>query len=224
MFNRLKYATRTAHDWFSEARVAWLGAAGLLAIVSIVFLLPHNVIPSALERSIRILGTSVEGVGILCVAVGLSKIRSQFGLAPVYRSIVAYFARAVKIFKRQGGATIRFESAVGIAVSEGSALALANPKGTLEERIKRLEKKVEEVQIEISDQNAKFIGELKKLQSGVDAEAKARIKSDEAVRQMLTESMTGDFQLELVGLIYVCVGLFLANLSQEISSWLVRSI
>jgi hypothetical protein len=216
MLNRIRYAFRTAFVWLAEGKASWLS----ILCLALLGLAAYEIHIGSVEQRIRFLGTLTEFFGINCVAIGLTKIRRQFGLAPIRREVMAYFVRPAKIFRKQPGVNIVVNASLGISTSLGTAVVYAKQTGSVEERLGRLEELLENVRIETNEQNAALTGDIRKLKSTADEEAKARRVADEAGAQILIETMTGDVQLELVGLGYLCAGLFLSNLSQEIAKWL----
>lgn len=59
------------------------------------------------------------------------------------------------------------------------------------------------------------------LQADLEKEAAARRTGDEGVHKKLEEGMIGDSPLEVAGVSYLFIGLFMTNLSAEVAKLLV---
>lgn len=216
--DRLSYMKSMLAAWIEEGGVAWTGAVVLLALITV----PHLLRIGALEPRFRWQGMAIQLIGIFCVVIGLGKVRKDFLLPSISRGTLDYFVRSAKIFRKRPAVNIFANAGLGSVTSVGTAVVFANPGGSVEERIERLQKEVGVLRSDLNTYDGETKREFANLRTDALTERQARKLGDESGANVLTKTITGDVQLQLVGLFYLVVGVILSSIPQELAGWLPR--
>jgi outer membrane murein-binding lipoprotein Lpp len=110
----------------------------------------------------------------------------------------------------------------GAAAMAGVGTVVVSTSKTTEERIAQLEKQVSELQANFGTLDQKVDQQKQELRAEIDREASARQAGDQGIGKKVEEGMIGDSALEVAGIVYVCLGLIMAHLSDEVAqvlSW-----
>jgi outer membrane murein-binding lipoprotein Lpp len=192
----------------------------LTAVIFVAFYL----LPAEFPNRVRWAGTILEFMGVAAVWISIERVRSLFGKPSVFRSGLMWLGELRFIFLHHR--TVNLEG-VGLAAGIGSAVAVAlqvhrAPKST-EERVDQLEKDMQELRANIGKVDQKVDQQKQELRAEIEKEAAARLAGEQGVSKKLEEGVIGDSPLELAGVVYVCLGLVMAHLSDEVArvlSWL----
>jgi outer membrane murein-binding lipoprotein Lpp len=88
---------------------------------------------------------------------------------------------------------------------------------SMEERVEQLEKEMKDLQANLGKLEQKVDQQKQELRTEIDREAAARQAGDQGVSKQVEEGMIGDSAWEVAGIVYVCLGLIMAHLSEEVA-------
>jgi len=181
--------------------------AVVICLVSLFFyLLPLN-----LETRVRWAGIIFELVGIGVVAWGLSDMSAFFGGRSFPKWLGSFFVKEPPrhIFLEAEGASYAFSGAAARVAVTG--LTPEQKVAQLEERCDGLEDEVEVLR----KADKKLKGEF---EQSIADEGKARRAGDKQLEHQLKQSMVGTLSLDVTGLMFLVLGVFLANGSQDFAA------
>lgn len=201
---------------FLEPGRVWATMIGI-ALPFVVFCL----IFSDWEHRVRWTGLALQLLGIATVAIGLSETRKLFGRPSLLDAGREWFKRRPKI--RQD---VRVPITGVMATAEAGDFLSANgtvhpaPNTPLEERVQRLEGKVNELSRKASENEMALEEEKRSRATALADERYARGAGDEKVKRQLEEACVGGLYLETMGLVWLVVGVILATASVDVDKWL----
>jgi hypothetical protein len=212
----IKRGASEAHRWVLGGNTVWLVLL-LAAAIFIVFYL----MPFALDKRVRWAGTLIELIGVTAVWISIERARFLFGKSSVFRGALTWLGEVRFIFIRRPTVNLSASAFLGLGTSIATAVVRAHcqPK-TAEERIDQLEKEMKGLRDSFEKVKQKIDQQKQELQAQIDREAAARQAADQGVSKKVEEGLIGDSPLELAGVFYVCLGLLMAHLSEEVAHFL----
>lgn len=214
----VKRGVSEAYRWVRGGDTLWL-AVILTAVIFIAFYL----LPFALDKRVRWAGTLIEFIGVTAVWISIERARSLFGKSSVFRGALIWLGEVRFIFIRRPTVNLSASAFLGAGALVGVAEVRAHsqPK-TTEERVDQLEKEMRGLRDSLGKVGQKVDQQKQELQAQIDGEVAAREAGDQGVSKKVEEGLIGDSALELAGVVYVCLGLLMAHLSEEVAhllSW-----
>ena len=109
-------------------------------------------------------------------------------------------------------------SASGMVVSGGRAtLSIkAGPNSTLERRVQILEEELERVRDHMAAEHHDLVVKIDKIEASVATERNERTQGQDALQRKVADLAVGGLHLELVGLVWLFVGVALSTLPERI--------
>ena len=196
-----------------EAWPTWLALAGVLVTFNLGCL-----VSSGLANAVRYAGTTLQILGLGTVACGLEKTRSLFNRPSIRASIGGWFRRFAAVFKApksisaQGGL-----EAVAKVRAEGQVVRGVRPGSPLDERVKALEENLNQLRDELDKKAQEVNRELGGLKKDLQQESQERQAADKGVTRQIEEVAIGGIHLEIVGLVWLFLGVLGASLPEEIA-------
>jgi hypothetical protein len=213
--NVASYVNRSAseaHRWFRAGDTFWVWLA-----LTIVILLAFYVLPSPLPDRVRWAGTLFEFLGVSAVVIGIDRARRSFGRPSVLQGMWIWLGESRFIVFRRPPISASVNISMGIATATGVGTVVVTTTKSTEERVAQLEKEVTDLRTNIGDVDRKVDQQKREFRADLDKEAAARQAGDQGVSKKLEEGMVGDSPFELAGVFYVCLGLAMAHLSEEVA-------
>lgn len=222
VFSKLaSYVSRSAseaHRRIRAGNTVWAWLALTIAILVMFYLAP-----GLLSDRVRWAGTLFEFLGVCAVVIGIDRARRSFGRPSVLQGVRIWLEEFRFILFRRQPISASVNISTGLAMSVGVGTVVIRAATSTEERIAKLEKEIDDLRTYIGNVDQKFEKQKQEMRAELDKEASARQAADQNVSKKLEESMIGDSPFELAGAIYVCLGLLMAHLSEEVAlglTWL----
>ena len=203
----IKRRIRIAQSALTNAWPFWLFCAGLLAS----WLAAVSLAAPAADQA-RIFGLALQELGLLLVAIGLSKIRRLFGIDSVPSRIIKWFRLlwAIVVLPEHPAITAKVSGVATIGASGLVSVGVA-PNATLEERVEYLEKALTQLREHTAEDfeqvRKEFHGTAEDFRKALDDFRKSLMATD----GRLTNLATGDFTVQLVGLMWLLLGAFFST-------------
>jgi len=163
-------------------------------------------------------------LGIATVAVGIRDVRKLFGKPSLRSWVKEWLARFPLPFRRKhakGSAAAGAGVLAGLTGS-GQGFIGVTPDATARERISALENQVKGIIGWIGNIDQRSRESLNKL-AEIDAREQAdRENADGELNRRLEESAIGGITLEIMGVVWLTIGIVLASASIELARWCSR--
>jgi hypothetical protein len=206
--SRLKRGLGEAATWFRNGRIGWW--ALVIGLVSLTLMC--RFLPFELEHRLAVIGTVFQLVGIAVTGIGIGRLRRHFNLDPVIKSFLKYFYDIRYIFISRPPISISANLFQDSDVILGTTVIPAPPTGTDDQRLTRLEQKVKDLYAAVGAANNKINEVARDLRAEIKQEASVREAGDVKGEGKLKQTVVGDWQLQLIGLAYFCVGIILGTI------------
>jgi hypothetical protein len=212
----------SARSWTWYLVVVGIGFAGAYLV--------GRLFPT-LETALRTAGGVLELLGIATVALGVAKVRREFGLPSAAAELMneggqlfhALAQRVRRLFGRKPPTkVITGAGGAGLSVSGGRARATvrAGPDSTLEQRVALLERLIDSAETQLARLQDDLEREGEQLRQLVAAERQSRDEAHERLHHELRNVAVGGIRLQMVGLVWLTFGVVLANWSAELAALL----
>ena len=199
--------------WFKELSHFWLSLVVLLPLISYAFL------PTLEETRLRIAGLVLQLCGIGTVARGISQTRQLFGHPSIVESSLQWLRRFPS-FRPKAISGSGHISGGGIKFSgHGEVSSKLGPTASLEARVSDLERRLTSVNLKVDELQNHVDTNVRKLKELIDDERVSRGKDVHELYQKLEHTETGGLRLSLVGLIWLCCGLVMSTIPNEIAKF-----
>jgi hypothetical protein len=187
-----------------------------------------------LSDQLRTTGGVLELWGLVAVGWGITARRSEFGVPSVFREIgqeirdglAPALQRLQKLLgKKKSHRLIAGHASFGVSASVGEveARVIPGPNSSVERRVELLERDVAELYKKVRTIKDGLAAEIADRKADVLAEADKRTKADEELAAQLKGLAVGNVRLEIVGVVWLLVGVVLATWANEIASALERT-
>lgn len=208
----VKRSGTEASLWFRAGSTFWAWLA-----LAIIICLAFYVVPGHLPDRVRWAGTLFEFLGVGAVVIGINRARRSFGRPGVFEGALIWIGGLRFIFLRRPPISASVNETMGSVSTVGVATTVIRAPKSTDERIVQLEKDVTELRTSIGNVQQTLDQQKQELRAELDKEAAARQAGDQGVSKKLEEGMIGDSTFEVAGVVYVCLGLIMAHLSEEIA-------
>jgi outer membrane murein-binding lipoprotein Lpp len=213
----IKRSASETYRWFRVGDTFWIWLAATFIILVAFYLLPYQ-----LPDRVHWAGTLFEFMGVISVVISINRARFLFGKPSVLRGMWIWLGDFRFIFFHRPPINLSANLLEGAAAMAGVGTVVVSTSKTTEERIAQLEKQVSELQANFGTLDQKVDQQKQELRAEIDREASARQAGDQGIGKKVEEGMIGDSALEVAGIVYVCLGLIMAHLSDEVAqvlSW-----
>ena len=172
-----------------------------------------------LSIAVRRAGTILQVLGLTTVAVGLSKLRRQFGRPSLSGAALAWFRRLAATFIRPQSVTAQV-SGVGTSALSGEARVrrVARPGASLEDRVAVLEINLERLQGEVDAKVQENRREFVAVKETIEREGMERRAADQHMAQTVEELAVGGLHLETIGLFWLLTGVLGTSVPDELAT------
>ena len=181
------------------------------------------------EATLRSAGGILQVFGIWSVAEGIGAIRRALGLpsvrAAIYADAKERVGRAIRAVSRLMGRrrNVRVSvhdvaSAGGLGSVTGRGYGTVGGDASVEDRVKILEALVGNLQTEVGTLTGQVRQEVEDRKSADEAERQERTGADQELRSLLENVTAGGVFLELVGVLWLFLGVILTTWPQGIAT------
>jgi len=193
---------------FVEGQPGWYTLLGLIA----AWWAPLWLFTINPEVHMRWTGMLLQIGGVGTVAWGLSKTRELFDRPGIWQSIVRWVAAIPDQMRAPRTITASASGKLPLFSVSASVEVHSSPGDkSLEEKVTWLLNQVEKLEGRISDLRREGREQEKKLESLIDEEASQRESADENINRQIEEVAVGGLHLELMGLVWLVVGIVLSS-------------
>lgn len=202
--------------WLAEAWPFWIGAIGVVTAC-----LLGGLGATTADDQVRYAGMVLQVLGVGTVAVGLSSARRLFGRPSIWQRITAWVRRVPEVIRPKAQVVKgRLSAELPRLEGEGSGFVISQADGPVEARVEELERAVEAIRHRMSSQKQALSQKVAHVRAGLDEESVGRMESDHEILRKLEEFSVGGVHLEIVGLLWIVLGVVLATIPREVLSLL----
>jgi hypothetical protein len=201
-------ARKLSKHIFIEGQPGWYTLLGLIS----AWWVPLWLFTTNPEAHMRWTGMLLQIGGVGTVAWGLSKTRQLFGRQGIGESIIRWAAAIPEQFHcpKPVSASINMDMA-GVSQSMTGPVRISAKMKSLEEKVSWLLDQVEKLENRMEDLSREGRQREKKLKGLIDEESSERESADENISQQIEEVAIGGLHLELMGLVWLVVGIVLSS-------------
>ena len=206
--------------WLGELRrwltTMWPTWAALLVSAAGVYLASRRGAP---EPQIRLVGLSLQCLGMSTVAIGVIKTRRYFefsSLGEAAREWLREFPRWRKRIVSMSGLAV---SAGAVVSARGDVWSRMDESDPTDKQLKALRQNVEDLRHRVSTLAKAMEKSADQVSSFMAQERTDRTEGDRALDAKYERAHTDGLGLTLVGLLWLFIGVILATLAPEISRW-----
>jgi hypothetical protein len=191
----------------------WLGGGGLALAGVIIW----NGAPTRPD-AVRYAGLGLEWGGLIIIAVGLHDMRRRFEEP----SLVTTFRQ----WLRQLAASFRKPQAITMSASIGRSSAMGHsaeltvspaPGASADERFRKIEADLDRLRRDTDERFSAMSRRIHQTDKRAKVEHRERQSADENLRRLLKEVAVGGLHLEVVGLVWLALGVLCTTIPEEIS-------
>jgi hypothetical protein len=197
-----------------EAWPTWVAIGGI-ALAAVL----GWITSTSASGAIRYAGTVLQVFGLLTIAVGLRHMRKLFGRPTVPRRVRDWFGRFAQAFRRPEPVTLK-GTAAGIAMVTGEARVRlgAGAGASLEQRLSVLESNLNQLQDELDAKICELRSKSDEMRNDLRREGEERRAADDTVSRRIEEVAIGGLHLEIVGLVWLMLGVIGASVPDEVAA------
>ncbi|WP_169981413.1 ABC transporter C-terminal domain-containing protein [Tautonia rosea] len=165
----------------------------------------------------RYAGLLLEIFGLGLVVIGLDHIRQQFGKEPFRASITKWFLSWRAVFT--GPEPVQITGKLGTLFTENATANLSMhgyKDQTIEERLETLEGDIKRLQGELNNKTEQLKQEIASVKADFDEKIENTIKIIDDVDSRVKDYAVGGMGLEVVGLVWISLGIILASIPDEL--------
>lgn len=197
---------------------AWLGLVGVVLAFLAGWLLSTTVC-----AAVRYSGMFLQVFGLCTVAVGLSKMRRLFRQPSLGTRVRDWCRQLVSVFTPPRPVSIQASAASAATMTgEVRAIIRAGPGTPLEHRVSLLEQNLDRLRDELDSKAQKLGREIDQTKQSVQHESQERRVENEKMARKIEEVAIGGLHLELIGLVWLVLGVLGTSIPDEIGTWLLR--
>jgi hypothetical protein len=162
-------------------------------------------------------GTFLEIAGLAKVAWDLHQIRKTYNRPSIVNDITTWFRDVPSMFHRPKPVTISL-SASGVVTMSGRATltVIPAPGSPVERRLEILESEMSRLRDQITKDHTELTAQIHKVETSVTAERNDRGQAQEVLQRKVADLAVGGLHLEMVGLVWLFVGVILSTLPERV--------
>jgi len=217
---RLTVRWRSLAAVLRDAWPTWLAISGLIFALTVA-LTAKWLLSATLTDAIRYGGTILQILGLSMVAIGVKKMRRMFDRPSLGAGILTWLRRLAASFT--GPKPISLQASAGAFAMTGGDVRLirgVRPGATLDERVSILEENLKLLRDELDTRLQGVRQELGTVKESIERESQERRVADEKTARKIEEVAIGGLHLEVVGLVWLLLGVTAASIPDVIAAWL----
>jgi hypothetical protein len=213
----LDYVRRNLDHIFVRGKLFWL-AIGLPVLCYFVASVSAHVWSRSAEDILRYSGALLEIAGIVTVAVGLLDLQDLFNRQTLWAAILAYFKTLPRWRPRLTVSPLPdASSSIGFKARAHGNVRLP-PDATIEQRLRALEEQIENLSHAVHDNLATLDERTINQEKALKEEQRERRSEVESARKLIDVAVAGDLGFEIVGLLWLSLGLVVSTFAPEIAN------
>lgn len=170
-----------------------------------------------LESVLRLAGTLLQVFGLATVALGITQVRELFGQPSITQSIVAWLRLLASAFVPPKSVVAKLEAAISTNSALSARLTVGVPEGAaLHKRITALERNLASFRTEYDDKVVELERSIAGSRSAADKAVEDTRREIAAVDDKIVALATGGVRIELVGLVWLLLGVVATGLPAQI--------
>jgi hypothetical protein len=207
---RLQSWLKAVLRWLVEPRLFWV-AVSVVAFAGLLVLRP-----GVRELEVRVIGLTLEWLGIGTVAYGIRETRKLFGHPSARQLARAWMLR----FPRWRRRVVVGAGAGSIGISGASAQMYVwsnvDPAAPLQEQLNAVARNTERLNERLNQLQSEVDKDLLKHSEALQREQESRARADSDLQLRLEAAETGGLHITFMGVVWLFVGVTLSTLSSEI--------
>lgn len=170
------------------------------------------------EVQFRVAGLIFQLLGLSVVVWGLSDARKLFRRSGIGRGFLEWCRTLGHVFfpPKPKRAYVDVGGTSHVSLSAASTKQEHGVDDSIEGRMKRLEQRIDSVDADIRRLHAEGQKDREVVRKRIDAETAARADGDQQLKRHLEEAVIGGIHIEILGLVYLFVGIVLATVPGEL--------
>lgn len=177
------------------------------------------------ELNLKYMGIIFQLAGIGIVLFQISTLRKLFGLDPFSRIVMKWFGRVYTAIKTPLSPSMSFEDRLDLGVSflRGKLeqkIFPPNPDDSPEEQIKTYLKNIHVLHADLSKIRVEFQEALNDQQSSFNQATQSLAQRIHFLEERLKKANVEDHGLELLGIFWIAVGIFMSTAPKLLVNWL----
>lgn len=203
---------RALHHFFVRPWPVWLMLIGIGVAVTIGAFLGTT----SYERAAWA-ATLLEMAGLAKVAWDLHQVRKAYARPSIVEEITTWFRDLPALIGPPKGKVISVGTGEYFVVGERVSVSVKpGPNATLEQRVKLLEEELERVRDHAAAEHHDLRVRVDKIEASVATERTERTQGQDALQRKVADLAVGGLHLELVGLVWLLVGVALSTLPEQV--------
>ena len=218
---RLTVRWRTIEAVLRDAWPTWLAISGLIFALTVA-LTAKWLLSATLTTAVRYSGTILQILGLSTVALGLRQMRRMFDRPSVGAAILRWLRRFAAAFTAPKPLSLKCVEGIDSMEAFGDARVVLGPRpvAALDERVSILEENLKLLRNELDTKVQGVRRELGTLKESIERESQERRVADEKTARKIEEVAIGGLHLEVVGLVWLLLGVTAASIPDVIAAWL----
>ncbi len=194
----------------------WVAVGGAILAFTMSWL-----VSTTLASTIRYTGMVLQLFGLFTIARGLSELRRLFGRPPLISRVVGWFGRFLAVFAPPQTISAHVSGSGG-ATASGHARVTTSPglRASVEERLYALEEKAKQLRNDLDNEVQGLRREIDVVRERIGQESQHRRVGDQEAERKIEEVAIGGLHLEIVGLLWLFLGVVGTSIPDEIAAWL----
>jgi hypothetical protein len=186
--------------------------------VPIGFFLLASLFAHNLSEQTRYSGTWLQVSGLILVAKGLADLRRIFD-RPTLRSRLNEWLRNIpKLMKKPEPVVLHAEPGKSEMTGYAPSFEVGRSKNkSIEQRLEGIESDIENIRLQINNNDKKNLQEFKSIREELQSAKKELSKNHNELRSIFEEVSVGGIHLEMMGLIWIVLGVIFTSIPNEIA-------
>jgi hypothetical protein len=173
------------------------------------------VMSNTLDTQLRATALMLELFGLAIVATGLRELRKEFR-RPSYRERLRGWISDFPAYKPESQILEGSAAVAGFAAASGKTNVGLPMGATIEQRLEIIEGQLHRVSQSVTDLKSDTRSRIRAISDEMSAERRARSTEIRDLGRRLELVSVGGLDLELIGMLWLVLGLVLGNLSTEL--------
>lgn len=171
-----------------------------------------------LTAGLRYFGTLLQVAGLSTVTFGLHRTRKLFNRPPLLQKLREVLGRLRSMFRPAEPITLRAEGGSYSTAFGNAKLTVKLPPGaSLERRVEFLERSFEQLESALDTRVTEFSGKIDELQKGISRQERDWREAYKRTEKLIQDITIGGLDLEIVGLVWLAVGIVCAGVPGEVA-------
>jgi hypothetical protein len=170
--------------------------------------------------AIRYAGTCLQVLGLFTVAIGLRQMRLLFGRPSLAASIAQWFKQLGNVFAPSKDAVVHAGSAaMSMTAGMAGVATTLGANASLDERVSALERELTTLRRDLNASIERAHQQVGGVKAELKEERRARERADSLTAKKVEEVAIGGLRLEIVGVLWLILGVLGTSIPQEVARW-----